>query len=71
MSYSDLFQASSLPIRRHVKVQAAHQPVLTTQLYFPGEPRNHEDDLYRSDLAMTVKPGAETRQGRFHFVLEA
>ncbi len=27
----------------HVKVQAPNRPVLTTQLYFPGEPRNDED----------------------------
>jgi len=27
----------------HVKVQAPNQPVLTTQLYFPGQPSNATD----------------------------
>ncbi len=54
----------------HVKVQAPHGHVLTTQLYFPGEPRNREDDLYRSDLQMAMGGTKAARTGRFHFVLE-
>lgn len=34
----------------HVKVQAANGPVLTTQVYFPNEPRNGRDGLFREDL---------------------
>ena len=38
----------------HVKVQAANGPVLTTQLYFPGEPGNARDPLFRRELLMSV-----------------
>ena len=54
----------------HVKVQAPHQPVLTTQLYFPGEPRNRRDYLFRPELLMAVKGGAGGKQARFHFMLD-
>ena len=49
----------------HVKVQAHGGPVLTTQLYFPGEPRNARDGLFRSELLVSAeKPGL----ARFDFV---
>ncbi len=54
----------------HVRVQAPHHRVLTTQLYFPGEPRNREDFLFRSDLLMAVKAGEEGQAARFHFLLD-
>lgn len=38
----------------HVKVQAAGGPILTTQLYFPGEAGNARDGLFRPELL--VKP---------------
>jgi protocatechuate 3,4-dioxygenase beta subunit len=42
----------------HVKVQARGGPLLTTQLYFPGEPGNARDGLFRPELAMTMdRPG--------------
>jgi protocatechuate 3,4-dioxygenase beta subunit len=53
----------------HVKVRAPEQSVLTTQLYFPDEPANRRDDLFRRDLVMQI---AETPGGlaaRFDFVL--
>jgi protocatechuate 3,4-dioxygenase beta subunit len=43
--------------------------VLTTQLYFPDEPANRRDALFRRDLVMQI---AETPGGlaaRFDFVL--
>lgn len=49
----------------HVKVQAPNRPVLTTQLYFPNEPRNSTDSLFDRRLLMTVAGG---RAG-FDFVL--
>jgi protocatechuate 3,4-dioxygenase beta subunit len=55
----------------HVKVQAPHGRVLTTQLYFPGEARNAHDGLYRSDLLMAIETAGTDRQARFHFVLDA
>ena len=50
----------------HVKVQAANGPVLTTQLYFPGEPGNRRDPLYRRELELRF---AAESVGRFDFVL--
>jgi protocatechuate 3,4-dioxygenase beta subunit len=50
----------------HVKVQAANGPILTTQLYFPGEPGNRRDPLYRRDLELRF---VDEGVGRFDFVL--
>lgn len=54
----------------HVKVQAPQRRVLTTQLYFPGEPRNQSDGLFRSDLLVALKRAADAKQARFHFILD-
>lgn len=52
----------------HVKVQAPGRRVLTTQLYFAGDPGNARDFLYRPELVMKApKPG----EGSFDFVVEA
>jgi protocatechuate 3,4-dioxygenase beta subunit len=54
----------------HVKVQAAAEsPVLTTQLYFPDEPRNQEDDLFRPELLMQVAASDDALLARFDVVL--
>jgi protocatechuate 3,4-dioxygenase beta subunit len=47
----------------HVKAQAPNQPALTTQLYFPGEPRNSRDSLYTPALLLSSA-------GTFTFVLQ-
>src|SRR5215467_13297764 len=52
----------------HVKVQAPGRRILTTQLYFPGDPGNARDGLYQRDLAMRMPKAAE---GIFDFVVEA
>ncbi|MFI6103503.1 carbohydrate-binding protein [Streptomyces sp. NPDC051310] len=54
----------------HVKVQAPGRPVLTTQLYFPGEPRNNTDALFDPRLLMTVRDTGGTREAAFDFVLD-
>jgi len=54
----------------HVKVQAANRPALTTQLYFPGDPGNGRDPLFRNELQMRMAGGAERRVGQFDFVLD-
>ncbi|HEX6677268.1 MAG TPA: dioxygenase [Actinomycetes bacterium] len=54
----------------HVKVQAPHEPVLTTQLYFPGEPANERDGLFRPDLQVEQRGNGGARQARFAFVLD-
>ncbi|MCX4471161.1 Chitinase A1 precursor [Micromonospora sp. MW-13] len=53
----------------HVKVQAPGRPVLTTQLYFPGEPRNNTDSLFDPALLMTVRTVDGGREASFDFVL--
>jgi protocatechuate 3,4-dioxygenase beta subunit len=54
----------------HVKVQAAAEsPVLTTQLYFPDEPRNREDDFFHPELVMQVAASDEALRARFDVVL--
>jgi protocatechuate 3,4-dioxygenase beta subunit len=50
----------------HVRVQAPNGPLLTTQLYFPSEPGNRRDPLYRRELEMRF---ADEAVGRFDFVL--
>jgi protocatechuate 3,4-dioxygenase beta subunit len=54
----------------HVKVQAPGRPVLTTQVYFPGEARNASDFLFHPDLLMAVSQVEEVMHGRFDFVLD-
>jgi protocatechuate 3,4-dioxygenase beta subunit len=54
----------------HVKVQAAAEsPVLTTQLYFPDEPRNSEDDFFHPELLMQVVSSQDALLARFDVVL--
>ncbi|CRK57391.1 Catechol 1,2-dioxygenase 1 [Alloactinosynnema sp. L-07] len=53
----------------HVKVQAPGRPVLTTQLYFPNEPRNNTDSIFDARLLMTVRDVSGAKQASFDFVL--
>lgn len=53
----------------HVKVQAPNQPVLTTQLYFPDEPGNAADGIFRPELVMSLQKQDEGLDGAFDFVL--
>ncbi|MEW1694128.1 carbohydrate-binding protein [Streptomyces sp. NPDC091278] len=52
----------------HVKVQAPGRPILTTQLYFPGEPRNNTDSIFDARLLMSVRDGGG-KEAAFDFVL--
>jgi protocatechuate 3,4-dioxygenase beta subunit len=54
----------------HVKVQPPGGRVLTTQLYFPGEPGNRRDGLFRRELLMKVAKAEGNLAGRFDFVLD-
>ncbi len=55
----------------HVKVQAPNKPVLTSQLYFPGEPRNRTDGIYNPALEMQLANNADgSKNGAFDFVLQ-
>jgi protocatechuate 3,4-dioxygenase beta subunit len=53
----------------HVRLQATRGPVLTTQLYFPGEERNASDSLFRSDLLVKMREVKGGRIATFNFVL--
>ena len=48
----------------HVKVAAGGKLLLTTQLYFPDEPGNRRDGLFRKELLMRRRQGR--RQGQRH-----
>jgi protocatechuate 3,4-dioxygenase beta subunit len=50
----------------HVKVQAPRGRVLTTQIYFPGDPGNKRDGLYQPELEMKQ---AKAGEGSFDFVV--
>ena len=52
----------------HVKVQAPGRRVLTTQLYFPNDPGNARDFLFKEELVIRAPTRGE---GRFDFVVEA
>ncbi len=53
----------------HVKVQAPGRPILTTQLYFPGEPRNNTDAIFDPRLLMNVRSVGNGKEADFDFVL--
>lgn len=53
----------------HFKVQAPGSRLLTTQLYFPNEPANRRDGLFRRELLMRVADSRDGVTGRFDFVL--
>ena len=55
----------------HVKVQAPNGSVLTTQLYFPGEPRNATDSIFDNKLLMTVNDVPEGKNATFDFVVRS
>jgi protocatechuate 3,4-dioxygenase beta subunit len=53
----------------HVKVQRPHGKILTTQLYFPGEPRNRTDSIFDRSLLMDIRRTGRGRRAQFRFVL--
>jgi protocatechuate 3,4-dioxygenase beta subunit len=61
----------------HANVAAGGKLILTTQLYFPNEPGNRRDGLYRKELLMQVAnsevaKGAKdnTMAARFDFIID-
>ena len=54
----------------HVKVAPPAGRLLTTQLYFPGEPNNRKDGLFRRELLMRTAKNEGSLAGRFDFVLD-
>jgi len=54
----------------HVKVQAPNGPLLTTQLYFPGEARNATDGIFDPSLVLNVTDNGDGTQGAtFNFIV--
>ena len=53
----------------HVRVQAPNGPLLTTQLYFPGETENRRDGIFNAKLLMAVNDSANVKAANFDFVL--
>lgn len=54
----------------HVKVRAGGGPVLTSQLYFPGEARNQSDGIFNPRLLVTMRDGTGGKVAFFNFVVE-
>ncbi|MGO9427224.1 MAG: intradiol ring-cleavage dioxygenase [Steroidobacteraceae bacterium] len=55
----------------HFKIQAPGGQILTTQLFFPGEPRNQIDRLFRPQLLMTIGGTPELLSAQFDFFIDA
>jgi protocatechuate 3,4-dioxygenase beta subunit len=55
----------------HVRVQPAGGAVLTTQLYFPGEPANRKDGLFNPALLLHLPPDSSPLAAAFSFILKA
>jgi protocatechuate 3,4-dioxygenase beta subunit len=53
----------------HVKVRGPDGPLLTTQLYFPDDPKRLTDFGYRQALELSLSGDGERRTGRFDFVV--
>jgi len=54
----------------HVKVQAPNAPMLTTQLYFPGEARNNTDGIFDPSLVLNLTDNGDgTQAATFNFVV--
>jgi protocatechuate 3,4-dioxygenase beta subunit len=54
----------------HVRVQAPNRPVLTTQLYFPGEPENQRDFIFNSKLVVALSSSPGIKTANFDFILD-
>ncbi len=54
----------------HVRLQAAHGPIISTQLYFPREARNATDSLFKRDLLLKMRDTTAGQIATYNFVLE-
>ena len=53
----------------HVKVEPPGGPTLTTQLYFPGEPRNRSDSIFTPATVVSLSRDRPAWIARFDFVV--
>lgn len=54
----------------HVIVRVPNRPILTTQLYFPGETGNARDGIFNPALLVAIQDSAEGTVGTFNFILD-
>ena len=59
------------PAHIHVKASAGKSPILTTQLYFKGDPWMHRDAGVRPSLIMSPRRESEGLVAKFDFVIKA
>jgi protocatechuate 3,4-dioxygenase beta subunit len=53
-----------------VRVQGRHTPLLTTQLYFPGERLNRRDGIFHPKLVVAMQEVSDgSKMAAFDFVL--
>ncbi|EKD65366.1 MAG: Dioxygenase [uncultured bacterium] len=62
-------QYGSRPAHIHVKVMPPNGPILTSQIYFPNDPKNQTDSIFNQELIMTVEASENVMQAEFNFVL--
>jgi protocatechuate 3,4-dioxygenase beta subunit len=55
----------------HVKVEPPNAAELTTQLFFPGDPGNQRDNIFREELLMQIQNTPDGQVARFDFVMRA
>lgn len=53
----------------HVKIKAPGKRLLTTQFYFPDEPRNASDELFRRELLLRINTSGDALEASFDVVL--
>lgn len=58
------------PSHIHVKASSGHAPVLTTQLYFKGDPWNRSDAAVRPTLILSPREVGDGLAARFDFVIK-
>ena len=59
------------PAHIHVRVSAPEHRLLTTQLYFDGDPYNAADEYFEPSLLMKLASTRDGKAARFDFVLRA
>jgi protocatechuate 3,4-dioxygenase beta subunit len=58
------------PAHIHVKASVQNSPILTTQLYFKGDPWNHNDPAVRPTLILSPRHVSDGFAAQFDFVLK-
>ena len=58
------------PSHIHVKASVENSPIVTTQLYFKGDPWNRHDPDVRPTLIMSPRPVSDGLAAQFDFVLK-